>query len=178
MTRVYGFATNPDPIVGVLVYASLIPEDVLPPPDIENVDEVNTDATGRWELDLQPTTAAENVFWRIRVWQYGTFWVDVPDTADLVLVDDIIIEPAPPVDPPPQAPSVYVMRTELAKPGGVATLDSSGILATAQRPSGSGGPGGETVDWFFGDGPPGVVPGAALNDLYVDRLTGDLYKLS
>ncbi|MGH8879612.1 MAG: hypothetical protein ACRD0P_20060, partial [Stackebrandtia sp.] len=83
----------------------------------------------------------------------------------------------PPTDPPPQAPGAYVKRTELAQPGGVATLDTAGILALSQRPSG-GGPSGETVDWFFGDGPPTVVVGAGLNDLYVDRLTGNLYKLT
>lgn len=175
MTRVYGFATNPSPLVGVLVYASLVPDDVLPPPPAPEVDQDITAADGRWELDLRPTTQAANVYWRIRVWQFGTFWVDVPDSADLILVDNILVAQPDPPNPPPQAPGAFVMRTELAKPGGVATLDTAGILAPGQRPSGSGGDG---TDWFFGDGPPTVVPGAGVNDVYVDRLTGDLYKLT
>lgn len=178
MTRVYGFATNPSPIVGVLVYASLIPDDVLPPPITPNVEQTITATDGRWELDLQPTTGTAAVHWRIRVWQLGTFWVDVPeppiDNAP-IFVDTITISPPQPPDPPP-APGAYVMRAELARPGGVATLGSDGLLKTAQRPPGVGS--AEVAEWFAGDGPPGVVPGASAGDLYVDRLTGDLYYLS
>lgn len=162
--------------MGRLVYADVVPEDALPP---ATIGEAATDADGRWELDLHQTDNIANVYYRIRIWQYGTFWVDVPappgDNSP-VSVDTIGIPmPAPP-DPPSTVPGSFVLRSELAKPGGVATLDSAGILTLSQRPSGGGT--GETVDWFFGDGPPSVVPGAGLNDLYVDRLTGDLYKLT
>lgn len=41
----------------------------------------------------------------------------------------------------------------------------------------SGG-GGEQVDWFTGQGPPpAVIPGAGPGDMYIDTLTGWLYRL-
>jgi hypothetical protein len=33
------------------------------------------------------------------------------------------------------------------------------------------------VDWFTGEGPPGVVLGAGPGDMYIDELTGKLYQL-
>lgn len=182
MTRVYGFALNPNngtALAGRTVYASLIPDDVLPPPTGPVTDETVTATDGRWELNLQPTTSVQNVHYRIRVWQLATFWVNVPeppvgDTA--ISIDTILIPPPAPPDPPPQAPGAYVMRSELEQPGGVATLGTDGWLKTAQRPPGVGSP--DVAEWFSGDGPPGVVPGASLGDLYVDQLTGDLYYLS
>lgn len=39
--------------------------------------------------------------------------------------------------------------------------------------------GGTNVDWFNGEGPPpGVIQGATVGDLYLDTLTGNLYRLS
>lgn len=47
-------------------------------------------------------------------------------------------------------------------------------------PSGTPGPPGPEgqrggVTRFYGEGPPGVIIGAAPNDEYLDTLTGDLY---
>lgn len=43
------------------------------------------------------------------------------------------------------------------------------------RPEPATGP--ADIDWFVGQGPPGIVVGAALGDMYVDEITGTLYKL-
>ena len=41
-----------------------------------------------------------------------------------------------------------------------------------------GDPGVRGATWFTGAGVPDVVPGAVANDLYLDTVTGNLYKLS
>lgn len=44
-------------------------------------------------------------------------------------------------------------------------------------PAGPAGPEGRRPQRWYGDGPPGTIIGAAPDDEYVDRLTGDLYVL-
>jgi hypothetical protein len=183
MTRVIGTAIDPGsglPVAGRLVYASLMPQTAQIPAPEGNpwVDEAITDVNGDWELNLQPTVDDADVAWRIRVWMLGTFWVDVPVAPGgntPVELDDILLEPPDPPVPAP-VPGPYVMRTELEQPGGVATLGSDGVLKLGQRFA--AGPGGGATEWFAGDGPPpSVIPGAGVGDMYVDRLTGDLYQL-
>ncbi|MGH3986339.1 MAG: hypothetical protein ACRDTZ_03355 [Pseudonocardiaceae bacterium] len=61
---------------------------------------------------------------------------------------------------PPAAPSVTVVPV-VGPPG----------------PIGPPGPVGG-VDWWDGEGPPGVIVGAEPGDLYIDHLTGNLYRLT
>lgn len=180
MTRVVGVAVDPetgDPVSKRLVYATLMPRSATGyfPPDSDDYDEETVTATdGTWELNLRPTVDTVT-FYRIRVWLNATFIVDVPNSATPVDVYDVAIPPPDPGDPPVN-PGPYVMRSELSIPNGVATLGPDGILKLAQRPPTEGTP--EPAEWFSGDGPPpAVIPGAALGDIYVDRLTGDLYQL-
>lgn len=178
MTRVRGTAVAP----GTFVYATLLPANVYYP-DVadEVIDEAFAGTDGTWELNLLPTVSVTSVRYRIRIWQIGTFWVNVPEPPvdnTPVDLDDILI--APPTQPaPPPTPGPFVMRSELAQPGGVATLGSDGLLKLGQRPAGGGGPGGDPQEWFSGDGPPPLaIPGAIVGDIYIDRLTGDLYQLT
>lgn len=45
-----------------------------------------------------------------------------------------------------------------------------------QGPQGDAGARGAT--WYTGTGAPGTIPGAAVNDLYLDTATGTVYKLT
>ena len=182
MTRVSGVAIDPEsgePLAGRLVYATLMTQQALPEYGQEIIDEDTTATDGTWELDLRPTTQRPDVHYRIRVWLVATFWANVPDPPPGNTPVDIntILIPTPDPPVPPQPPGPYVMRSELERPGGVATLGSDGILKLGQRPAG-GGTGGEPAEWFSGVGPPVVVPGASVGDIYIDRLTGNLYQLT
>ena len=52
-------------------------------------------------------------------------------------------------------------------------------IVPMEGPVGPPGPPGEdvVVDWFTGHGPPGLVVGAGIGDMYVDLDTGELYQL-
>lgn len=183
MTRVQGTAIDPgtgQPLPKRLVYASLLPPESITPTAPDLVDEILTDANGKWELNLSPTVGT-NSYYRIRIWQLGTFWVDVPQPPNgnlPVFLDQIVVPPPPPTAPAP-LPGPYLMRSELEQPNGIATLGSDALLKLHQRPPGSGGPGGEPQEWFSGDGPPpSAIPGASVGDIYIDRLTGNLYQLT
>lgn len=54
-------------------------------------------------------------------------------------------------------------------------LISSGQLETLL--SGSTGTGGSGANWFFGNGSPSDLTGAKPGDLYMDVVTGTVYKL-
>lgn len=182
MTRVVGVALDPetgDPISKRLVYATLMPHSAIgyfPPDDDVYDEETVTAEDGSWELNLRPTVDTVT-FYRLRVWLNATYIVDVPDEPDgTVDVLSIAIDPPDP-GPPPVNPGPYLKRSELEVPNGIATLGPDGILKLAQRPPSEGGT-GEPAEWFSGDGPPpAVIPGAALGDIYVDRLSGDIYQL-
>lgn len=106
----------------------------------EQVSPITTtsDDTGAWQLDLPPQSTYKDVLscWRIEH-KYATHLVVVPD-AGPVFVDDIEVA-GPALDPAVDLPTFYVARSELAAPGGVATLGPDGILLAAQRPAGGGG---------------------------------------
>jgi hypothetical protein len=62
----------------------------------------------------------------------------------------------------------------VGQPGGVAPLSPAGKVGEAYLPAASGG----SVTWWEGDGPPPlVIPGAAVGDMYYDRLGRTLSQL-
>lgn len=95
------------------------------------------DIVGVWQMDLPPQSGFKDVAscWRIEH-AYGVHLVVVPD-AGPVYVDDIEVS-GDGLDPVQTIPPLYVARSELAVPGGVATLGSDGLLLAAQRPAGGG----------------------------------------
>jgi hypothetical protein len=182
MTRVVGVALDPetgDPISKRLVYATLMPHSAIgffPPDDDDYDEETITADDGSWALNLRPTVGT-TMFYRLRVWLNATYIVDVPDVVGDV---DVLTIAIPPPDPgePPVNPGPYLMRSELEIPNGIATLGPDGILKLGQRPPPGGGGDGEPAEWFGGDGPPPpVIPGARFGDIYIDRLSGDVYQL-
>lgn len=180
MTRVYGVARDPvtnAPLPNRVVYAMLRPAIAdLPAPTEPVVSSVVTDSSGHWELRLRQTVGT-GAHYTIRVWLSDTYDVDVPLSSTPVLVDDIVVDLSEVPDVPPtwQLPP-YVKLTEEGVPNGVATLGPDGILLAAQRPTvGNLDP----QEWYAGDGPPpSVIQGAGVGDMYIDRLTGDLYQLN
>lgn len=53
----------------------------------------------------------------------------------------------------------------------------AGPVGPAGLPGPQGASGKSSSDRYYGEGPPGVIIGAAPGDEYVDALTGDVYRL-
>lgn len=71
------------------------------------------------------------------------------------------------------APFVSVEIGE-PSPWGVVTVQGpQGV----QGPPGDPGPAYSSPAWFFDDGPPSTIVGSKPGDLYMDLLTGTIYKL-
>lgn len=138
MTTVYGYARDPEsgaPTPGRLVTATVWPS----VDGSVSSDSTISDASGRWELLLAPT-AGTGTGYRVRVWRWGSVYIDVPDSAGEVLADDIEVDPGS-LEPAPSDPTLYLTRGELGQPLGPASLGANGKVPAAQLPASSGGTG-------------------------------------
>ncbi|MBA0126272.1 hypothetical protein H0B56_12040 [Haloechinothrix sp. YIM 98757] len=97
---------------------------------------VVTDDDGQWSVDLTPQSEIEvtDTYYEVREHRHATSYCVVPDNGP-VWLRDIIVDPDT-LDPAdPSADSLYVPRTEVGEPDGVAPLDSDGVLPPEHLPA-------------------------------------------
>jgi len=98
------------------------------------------------------------------------------------LGDGVVVHVAPPVIPtvrvtPPGPASVATVPVAGAPGEGVATLGPR-VDELEDRVDELEAAPPVAEQWFSGEGPPpAVIPGAALGDMWINTLTGDLYRL-
>lgn len=138
-----------------------------------------TDALGTWDLDLIPqsTYFVTGTYYLIREWGVGSYTIVVPDdTGGVVNARDCLVNPPPEVSPWSPISTFDSLRD--VNPanraiGDTVTVGEDGLLEFVPFATG----GSSAPNWYEGIGPPGVIVGSSLHDIYVDTLTGTFYIL-
>jgi hypothetical protein len=93
-------------------------------------------------------------------------------SADVVVLDQRVVEVVE-----VERPSQVIVLTAPGEPQVLFVDSPGGPKGDPGAPGPSGPPGPAGQPRWEGTGPPGVIVGASPGDLYLDRTTGDLYRL-
>lgn len=106
-----------------------------------------TDGTGAFSLSLVPNSAYRQTgtYYAVNIAGGPSYSIVVPVSGPAVSLWDCRVNPSTLAPVPAATPSIYLLRAERGAVSGVASLDASGLVPSAQLPSGASTPDATTT---------------------------------